>query len=599
MTSSLLRWRSVYCLLGSGVVAGLVGCGDGVEPAVPATITLTPPSLSFIAAGQSQKVTPSVTDEHGNSISNASVAWSTSNAAVAAVDADGTVTAQGIGSAEVTATAGSATAKAPVTVLQAPTQLQKLSGDGQIGIAGQLLPQPLVVEVNDAQGNPVTGATVTFTVTQGGGSVGTPSATTGADGRASTPYTPGPVAGAPQSVAASVATASISAVFSATVSAGPPASITIAAGNNQQAAANMTVPTPPAVLVRDANDNPVNGVAVTFEVVSGGGSISGSNTTTSNSGLAQVGSWSLGPASPNELRATAEGGGISGNPVTFTALPIASSYNILVRFLGDATPGQRQAVARAQAHWESLIVGDLENVRLQLPAGSCGFESPAVDDSIDDVMIFITMQPIDGPGKVLGSAGPCYIRNSSDLPVLGAMRLDSDDLEDIEAEGLLETVILHEMGHVLGFGSLWSLQGLLADPSLPQDTVPADPHFTGAQAIAAFDEVGGAAYPLGKVPVEDTGGVGTADGHWRESVFGAELMTGFVDPGNNPLSKVTLAALADQGYAVNLGGADPYSLTLALRAAGARARRALGDDLLRVPIRRVDATGRVTGLFER
>ncbi|HEX6432906.1 MAG TPA: leishmanolysin-related zinc metalloendopeptidase, partial [Gemmatimonadales bacterium] len=145
----------------------------------------------------------------------------------------------------------------------------------------------------------------------------------------------------------------------------------------------------------------------------------------------------------------------------------------------------------------------------------------------------------------------------------------------------------------------WSLQGLLADPSLPEDTVFADPHFTGPQAIAAFNEVGGAAYPLAKVPVEDTGGEGTADGHWRESVFGAELMTGFVDPSHNPLSKVTLAALADQGYAVNLGGADPYSLALALQARGARPPRALGNDVLRVPIRRVDATGRITGLFER
>jgi hypothetical protein len=353
------------------------------------------------------------------------------------------------------------------------------------------------------------------------------------------------------------------------------------------------------VLVRDINDNPVSGVPVTFEVVSGGGSITGGSTTTNNSGIAQVGSWTLGPAGSNELRATAEGSGISGNPVTFTALPSGSSYDIVVRFLGDATTSQRQAVAAAQARWENLIVGDLENVPLTAAAGSCGSDSPAVDESIDDVIIFITMEPIDGPGGVLASAGPCFIRNSNFLTALGAMRFDSEDLEEIEAEGLLETVILHEMGHVLGFGSVWNLQGLLADPSLPEDGEPDDPHFTGAQAITAFNEVGGQAYALGKVPVEDTGGEGTADGHWRESVFGAELMTGFVDPGSNPLSKVTLAALADQGYAVNLGGADPYSLTLAFRLPGARPRLALGDDVLRVPIRKVDARGRVTEHLHR
>ena len=453
--------------------------------------------------------------------------------------------------------------------------------------------------MDDAQGNPVPGATVTFVVTLGGGSLGTPAATTDAEGRASTTFTPGTVAGAPQLVAASVPSASISAVFTATTVAGPAATIDIAAGNNQQATSGTVVPTPPAVLVRDVHENPVSGVPVTFEVVSGGGSITGGVTITDDRGIAQVGSWTLGSAGPNVLRATAQVEGISGNPVSFTALPSSSSFNILVRYVGEATQSQRQAVARAESRWENLILGDLEEARLRAAAGTCGSGSPAVDDTVDDVMIFIMMQPIDGPGRVLGSAGPCYIRNTSSLPVLGTMRFDSEDLEAIEAEGLLEAVILHEMGHVLGFGSLWGLQGLLADPSLPEGGVPADPHFTGPQAIAAFNEVGGATYTLAKVPVENTGGEGTADGHWRESVFGSELMTGFVNAGNNPLSQVTLAALADQGYAVNLGGADPYSLAVALGETRAQARLALGNDLLDVPIRRVDSAGRITGLFLR
>jgi hypothetical protein len=82
-------------------------------------------------------------------------------------------------------------------------------------------------------------------------------------------------------------------------------------------------------------------------------------------------------------------------------------------------------------------------------------------------------------------------------------------------------------------------------------------------------------------------------------VFGNELMTGFVDAGQNPLSKVTLASLADQGYAVNVGGADPYSLTLALRRTRALPQLDLGNDVLRLPVKKVDASGRVTGLFRR
>ena len=95
----------------------------------------------------------------------------------------------------------------------------------------------------------------------------------------------------------------------------------------------------------------------------------------------------------------------------------------------------------------------------------------------------------------------------------------------------MQVVILHEMGHVLGFGTIWSDLSLLADPSLSGGT---DPHFTGAQAIAAFNAIGGATYiASAKVPVEDMGGEGTADAHWRESVFGNELMTGFVEASTN------------------------------------------------------------------
>jgi hypothetical protein len=479
---------------------------------------------------------------------------------------------------------------------QVPTQLQKLSGDEQIGIAGQTLAAPLVIEVDDANGNPVRGVVVTFAVSQGGGSIGTATATTATDGTASTTFTTGPIAGAPQQVAASVATASITALFTATTTAGPPASITIAAGNNQQVPAGTPVPTPPAVVLRDANGNPVAGVAVTFEVVSGGGSITGESAVTGNDGNAEVGSWILGGTGPNLLRATAGGVGITGNPLTFAATAGASPFDIVVRFLGSATPAQRQAFADAQARWEGLITGDQEDVHLAADAGDCGPNSPAVNETVDDLLILASIVTIDGPGGVLASAGPCFIRNSNQLSVLGAMRFDSEDLEDIEAAGLLPDVILHEMGHVLGFGSLWPLQDFLADPIASGGT---DPHFTGAQAIAAFNEVGGGAYAGNKVPVEDTGDEGTVDGHWRESVMGDELMTGFVDPDQNPLSKVTIASLADQGYVVNLAGADPYSLSLSLRASGSRPRLPLGKDLLRLPIKRVDSGGRVMGLFQR
>jgi hypothetical protein len=179
------------------------------------------------------------------------------------------------------------------------------------------------------------------------------------------------------------------------------------------------------------------------------------------------------------------------------------------------------------------------------------------------------------------------------------MNFDEADLESIEADGLLSTVILHEMGHVLGFGTIWSEPGiaLLADPVFSGGT---DPHFIGTQAIAAFNAVGGTGYAGGaKVPVEDIGDVGTADAHWRESVFGNELMTGFVNAGQNPLSRVTVASLADLGYSVNLAGSDSYSLGSSIRALVSGSRLHLGSDIFLGPVRMVDPQGRVTGFLHR
>ncbi|MDH5292030.1 MAG: hypothetical protein OEY41_18705, partial [Acidimicrobiia bacterium] len=100
----------------------------------------------------------------------------------------------------------------------------------------------------------------------------------------------------------------------------PPASVTIQAGNNQVAAPGAAVATPPAVLVRDALNNPLPGVEVVFAVSGGGGSIPGSTTITASNGIASVASWTLG-ATPgtNTLTATVSAGGVIGNPITFTA----------------------------------------------------------------------------------------------------------------------------------------------------------------------------------------------------------------------------------------------------------------------------------------
>ena len=74
--------------------------------------------------------------------------------------------------------------------------IAKVSGDDQVGAPSATLPAPLVVQVLDASSNPVSGATVNFSATAGGGTVSPASATTDSKGDATTRLTLGPSSGA-------------------------------------------------------------------------------------------------------------------------------------------------------------------------------------------------------------------------------------------------------------------------------------------------------------------------------------------------------------------------------------------------------------------
>jgi hypothetical protein len=248
----------------------------------------------------------------------------------------------------------------------------------------------------------------------------------------------------------------------------------------------------------------------------------------------------------------------------------SGTFAIQVRFIGNTfSPSQQSLFLAAAQQWAEIITQDIPNIRLNIPAGECLSGSPAINQEVDDLLIDARGSDIDGNGGTLGSAGPCFFREESLLPVYGIMDFDRADVARLEAEGQLDRVILHEMGHVLGIGTLW------LDKNLLSGVLSLNPVYLGTGGRTQYAVLGGS----GSVPVENRGSVGTRADHWRESIFDEELMTGFLDAGVfNPLSRLTIGSLTDLGYQVNLSAAEPYSLDGRLRR-GSQQRSPLAQAL--------------------
>jgi hypothetical protein len=565
-----------------GALGALTACGS--DPQVPtAAAAITGTTVSAVVTAAVATV-PSVriTDAKGKSIKNVLVRWRITSGGGKVVNDSVRTTASGeatSGGWTLGITAGQQGLEATADGVPAVTftatatagplsRLTPVTAVDQQATVNTPVPSLPTVRAEDQYGNPVNSAAIVFTIVQGNGSLLGAQQSSNSLGVATVgAWTIGTAIG--QQIVTATATGAQPAVFSVNALAGPPVDLVRVVGDNQAGVANLNISTPPGVRVVDAFGNPVGNVPVTFTPGPNSGTVTG-NTVLSepSNGTAFVGSWRLGTATTQTLLATSSA--IPNKTTTFTTTVTVSAFNVDVRFVGDASLPVRTAFANAVAKWRQVIVGSIGSVNnVNIPAGpdanACGPWTPALTGTVQNTIIFARIDSIDGPGtpeagNILGQASPCYV-NGNAIPFLGFMEFDKYDVDLLVARGQFEKVVLHEIGHVLGIGTIWNFRRTLLNTSIMND-----PYYVGNGARAQFAAINTVTYSGNPVPVENTGGTGTANSHWRTSVMQRELMQGFAVNQVQPLSRITVGSLQDLGYTVNLTAADAFSLTAALRS---------------------------------
>ena len=259
----LARALAILSLVIAALWIGACGGSDGGTSVVTVgSVTVNPPTNAFVSIGQTAQLTAAVADDGGAPITDKTVTWSSSNNAVATVSASGLVTSTGNGIATITATCEGVTGDADVSVAQVIASVAVTPGTPTLVSLGATI--QLTATPKDANGNPITGQTATWSSSDNG------IATVSGLGLVTAVANGGPVTiTATVGAFTGTAAATVAQVVS-TVDVTPPATTLIAVASTVQLAAAP----------KDALGHPVLGQTVTWS--------------SSNSSIAMVGPTGLG-----------------------------------------------------------------------------------------------------------------------------------------------------------------------------------------------------------------------------------------------------------------------------------------------------------------
>ena len=323
----------------TGTAGGLAPSAPSVKvvdafgnPAPSVAVTFTPASGSGTVAGGG------VTDALGiATLDN----WRFGTTA-------GTQTLQAI----LTGVSGSPITFTATTVAPVPSSMVVFAGNGQSAFTFNNVAVPPAVRITDPAGVPVPGVAVTFAVTAGGGSITGANATTDGNGVAALgSWTMGATAG-DNTVTASAGTLTTVSI-TATAIQPLPVAMSLVQGQSQTTAAGSSVPINPSVKITDAQGRGVPNITVTFTVTGGGGTVTNPTVQTNSSGIATVGSWTLGMGA-NTLLASATQT-LAGNPTRFNAIGVP--YLQLVTF-GDSNTDRGYSGANPTVIASSYVSND-------------------------------------------------------------------------------------------------------------------------------------------------------------------------------------------------------------------------------------------------
>ncbi len=285
--------------------------------------------------------------------------------------------------------------------------LAMTGGNSQSAPAGQALANPIVVRATDDNGDPVADVTVAWSAAAGG-SVSASSVTTDDDGRASVTWTLGPAAGSQTATAAVdgldgspvqfTATAVEAGEITLTVTQQPPGSVLateIFAPEDQ-----------PAVRLLDSDGAPMADQVVTAGVESGGGTLQGATTaTTDANGIAAFADLGIDGDGAQVLGFSAAGASVSTNAVNLQPLPSEATtgkwdapvaWDIVPLHMNLLPSGKILAWGRNEQD------GGMGQPRLWDPTSGAPSAAPTV---ANDTMLFCSGHALMADGRLMVSGG--------------------------------------------------------------------------------------------------------------------------------------------------------------------------------------------------